>query len=71
MQTTREKDFVNQMTTQERETELQLLRDRLALHESKMYGNYAIAFFSLLTVWLDVSKYIGHLHYFILSVVLN
>ena len=36
LQTNREKEFVNQLTTQEKDTELQLMRDRLALNESKM-----------------------------------
>ena len=36
LQTNREKEFVNQLTTQEKDTELQLMRDRVALNESKM-----------------------------------
>ena len=34
------KGWQTQMTIQERETEIQLLKDRLALNESKMYVMY-------------------------------
>ena len=39
------KGWQTQMTIQERDTEIQLLKDRLALHESKMYVSEANSIF--------------------------
>ncbi|GFS26865.1 centrosomal protein of 135 kDa-like [Elysia marginata] len=38
LQETREKDFQTQLSTQERNTEIQMLKDRLSLNESKLQG---------------------------------
>ena len=38
------KGWQTQMTIHERETEIQLLKDRLALNESKMYVSCAVCF---------------------------
>ena len=36
LQETREKDFQTQLSTQERNTEIQMLKDRLSLNDSKL-----------------------------------
>jgi centrosomal protein CEP135 len=36
LQTGREKEFQNQLSSQERNTEIQMLKDRLSLNDSKM-----------------------------------
>ena len=49
LQNNREKEFQFQLSLQEKEAEVQMLKDRLSLNESKMW----VLFRSLIKYWLD------------------